>query len=153
MALNIGDQAPDFELLDQDGNPHRLSELRGKQVVIYFYPKAMTPGCTVQACGIRDSHAEFATANTVVFAISPDSSARLKKFEEKEKLNFRLLSDPEHQVAEAYGAWGQKKFMGREVIGILRSTYVIDVDGCVSGYMPKVNTKSHHTDVMKLLAK
>lgn len=152
MTLKVGELAPDFTLLDQEGAPCKLSDFRGKQsVVLYFYPKAMTPGCTVQACGIRDSRDAFAEAGAVVLGVSPDPFARLKKFEDKEKLNFRLLSDPDHQVAESYEAWGHKKFMGRDVIGILRSTFIIDREGVLRHVMAKVNTKTHHGDVLAVL--
>src|SRR5690606_23712978 len=114
----IGNKAPSFSLQNQNGEKVRLSDFTGKQnVVIYFYPKAMTPGCTVQACGIRDARKNFEKLDTIVLGISPDPVSRLGKFIEKEKLNFNLLSDEDHQVAEKYGVWGLKKFMGREFMG------------------------------------
>lgn len=146
-ALNQA--APQFILFDQNGKTVSLYDFRGKTVVVYFYPKAMTPGCTVQACGLRDSQAAYAAENTVVLGISPDSVARLKKFEAKEKLNFSLLSDPDHAVAELYGVWGLKKFMGREFDGIHRTTFVIDPEGILVHIMAKVTTKSHDQDVLK----
>lgn len=118
--LEAGTQAPDFSLSDQDGNQVRLADLRGKKVLIYFYPKAMTPGCTTQACGLRDVNSELAALNVVVLGISPDSAKRLKKFEERDNLNFRLLADEDHAVADAFGVWGPKKFMGKEYDGIHR---------------------------------
>lgn len=151
MTLKIGSPAPAFSLQDQNGKTVSLEDLRGHNVVLYFYPKAMTPGCTVQACGVRDSSARWQALDAVVLGVSPDTPARLKKFEDKEQLNFTLLSDPDHQVAEAYGAWGQKKFMGRDVIGILRSTFIIDREGVLRHVMAKVATKTHHEDVAKLL--
>ena len=144
----IGKPAPDFALPDQDGTVLKLADLRGKNVVVYFYPKAMTPGCTVQACGIRDNESPFANTNTALLALSPDPSARLKKFEEKHDLNFRLLSDEDHAVADSYGAWGLKKFMGKEYMGILRSTFILDSKGTLVHIMPKVKTKTHDQDVL-----
>ncbi len=119
-----------------------------KNVLLYFYPKAMTPGCTVQACGIRDSKDQFAALDTVVMAVSPDSVDRLVKFEDKQELNFTLLSDEDHQVTQSYGAWDLKKFMGREYMGVLRSTFVIGKDGLIKHVMPKVKTKTHHDDAL-----
>ena len=148
----IGNIAPAFTLLDQDGNKVSLKQFKGdKNVVLYFYPKAMTPGCTVQACGIRDSKKELARIDTVVLGVSPDPVARLAKFVEKQDLNFTLLSDEDHAVTEKYGAWGLKKFMGREFMGVLRTTFIIGKDGRLKHVMDKVKTKSHHDDVMALI--
>jgi peroxiredoxin Q/BCP len=148
-APKIGNLAPAFVLRDQHNNEVALKDFKGKShVVLYFYPKAMTPGCTVQACGIRDTAKEFKKINTVVLGISPDAPERLQKFIDKEKLNFTLLADPDHLVAEQYGAWGRKKFMGREYDGILRSTFIISKDGKLKHIMDKVNTKTHHDDVL-----
>jgi peroxiredoxin Q/BCP len=148
----IGNMAPAFTLLDQDGNKVSLKQFKGdKNVVLYFYPKAMTPGCTVQACGIRDSKKELARIDTVVLGVSPDPVARLAKFVEKQDLNFTLLSDEDHAVTEKYGAWGLKKFMGREFMGVLRTTFIIGKDGRLKHVMDKVKTKSHHDDVMALI--
>jgi peroxiredoxin Q/BCP len=145
----VGTKAPAFTLLDQRGNSVSLSDYTGqKNVVVYFYPKAMTPGCTVQACGIRDSYAEYSAQDTVVLGVSPDSVDRLVKFEDKQELNFKLLSDEDHCVTEAFGAWGLKKFMGREYMGVLRSTFVIDKNGNIVMVMEKVKTKTHHQDVL-----
>jgi peroxiredoxin Q/BCP len=153
MALpKIGNLAPAFTLLDQDGNKVSLKQFRdNSNVVLYFYPKAMTPGCTVQACGIRDSKKELAKLDTVVLGVSPDPVARLGRFIEKQDLNFTLLSDEDHAVTEKYGAWGLKKFMGREFMGVLRSTYIIGKDGRLKHIMDKVKTKSHHDDVIALI--
>jgi peroxiredoxin Q/BCP len=149
----VGNLAPAFSLLNQDGNKVALKDFRGNaHVVLYFYPKAMTPGCTVQACGLRDTQQELATLDAVAIGISPDPSARLAKFEEKHALNFPLLSDEDHAVADAYGAWGLKKFMGKEYMGILRTTFIIDKQGRLTHVMDKVKTKSHHDDVLALLA-
>lgn len=145
----IGNMAPTFTLADQNGKKITLKDFRGKKnVVLYFYPKAMTPGCTVQACGIRDHKKEFAKLDTVVLAISPDSSERLARFEERDNLNFTLLSDEDHAVADKYGSWGRKKFMGKEYDGILRQTYIIGKDGRLKEVFTKVKTKTHHDDVM-----
>ena len=149
--LNVGDQAPEFALQNQNGDLVRLSDYKGKTVVVYFYPKAMTPGCTTQACGLRDASDAYAARDIVVLGLSPDPHERLKRFEGKYDLNFTLLSDEDHSVAEAYGAWGLKKFMGREFMGILRSTFVIDGDGVISHVMATVKTKTHHDDVLALI--
>ena len=145
----IGNLAPAFTLQDQDGKKVALKDFRDeKNVLLYFYPKAMTPGCTVQACGLRDSRDRLDRLDTVVLAVSPDPVSRLKKFEEKQDLNFTLLSDEDHAVAEKYGAWGLKKFMGREFMGILRSTFIIDKSGRLQHVMDKVKTKTHHDDAL-----
>ena len=148
----IGNMAPAFTLLDQDGAKVSLKQFRGeKNVVLYFYPKAMTPGCTVQACGIRDSQKELAALDTVVLGVSPDPVARLGRFIDKQELNFTLLSDEDHAITEKYGAWGLKKFMGREFMGVLRTTFIIGKDGRLKHVMDKVKTKSHHDDVLALI--
>ncbi len=146
-----GTLAPDFRLPDQNGTPVSLKDLRGRHVLVYFYPKAMTQGCTVQACGLRDVASELEALNTVVLAISPDPVARLKKFAERDALPFTLLSDESHAVAEQYGVWGLKKFMGREFMGILRTSFLINPDGRLVHVMDKVTTKTHHSDVLALL--
>lgn len=152
MAIaSIGSQAPDFSLPDQNGDPVSLQALRGKTVVLYFYPKAMTPGCTVQACGIRDSRAAFAQREVVVLGVSPDAPKRLAKFAQKENLDFTLLGDEDHAIADAYGVWGPKKFMGRVFDGIHRVTFIIGKDGRIRHVMPKVKTASHHDDVLAWL--
>ena len=145
----VGTKAPSFTLLNQRGKEVSLTDFAGKKnIVLYFYPKAMTPGCTVQACGIRDANADFQALDTVVLGVSPDSVDRLVKFEDKQELNFDLLSDEEHKITEHYGAWGLKKFMGREFMGVLRSTFVIDKKGYIVMVMDKVKTKTHHQDVL-----
>ncbi|WP_320823984.1 thioredoxin-dependent thiol peroxidase [Reinekea sp.] len=146
-----GNPAPAFSALNQHGERVALSDLHGKRVVLYFYPKAMTPGCTTQACGIRDAQAEFAQRNTVVFGISPDAPARLVKFIANQSLNFDLLSDEDHQIAEQYGVWALKQFMGKEYVGIHRLTFIIDEAGTLVHVMEKVKTKSHHDDVLAVL--
>lgn len=148
----VGKMAPAFTLTNHLGEPVSLSSFKGKKrVAIYFYPKANTPGCTVQACGIKDTLAEFNALDTVVLAISPDSPAKLQKFIDKYALNFTLLSDEDHKVAEQYGVWALKKFMGREFMGILRTTFVIDKQGKLQHVMDKVNTKTHDQDLLKIL--
>ncbi|KTA78775.1 thioredoxin-dependent thiol peroxidase [Aeromonas salmonicida] len=151
QPLSAGTLAPDFSLSDQDGNPVRLSDLRGKKVLIYFYPKAMTPGCTTQACGLRDVNSELAARGVVVLGISPDPEKRLKKFEERDSLNFRLLADEDHAVADAFGVWGPKKFMGKEYDGIHRLSFLIDEEGKVVHRFDKFKTSDHHQVVLDLI--
>lgn len=149
MALpKIGNLAPAFTLPDQNGEPRSLKDYRGRLVVLYFYPKAMTPGCTVQACSLRDSSAELAELGVEVLGVSTDPVARLARFTEKEGLNFTLLSDEDHAVADKYGVWGPKKFMGREFLGLKRTTFIIDGEGRLRHIMEKVRTKTHHDDVL-----
>ncbi len=147
-TLQAGDKAPLFNLLDENGNQVSLESFKGKQVLVYFYPKAMTPGCTVQAQGLRDSKDELDNNNVVVLGISPDPVKRLPKFIEKEGLNFTLLSDEDHAVADAFGVWGPKKFMGKEYDGIHRQTFLIDENGVISHVFNKFKTKEHHTVVL-----
>jgi peroxiredoxin Q/BCP len=149
----IGSQASDFNLLNQDGNSIKLSDYRGKFVVVYFYPRAMTPGCTVQACGLRDKKSDLAAHNIVVLGISPDKPAALKKFQEKDGLNFDLLSDVDHKVAAAYGSWGQKQFMGKTFDGILRQSFLLDKEGKIVHIISKVDTKTHAEDVLGFYSK
>ena len=148
MAIEAGQTAPDFTLNDQDNNPVTLSELKGKKVLLYFYPRASTPGCTVQAHGLRDTKAELDAHNVVVLGLSPDSPKKLTNFINKQELNFTLLSDEDHAITEKYGAWGLKKFMGREFMGVLRSTFIIGKDGRIAHVMEKVKTKTHHEDAL-----
>ena len=151
-TLQPGDSAPAFSLPDQRGNTVKLADFADKsRVVLYFYPKAMTPGCTVQAQGLRDSRGELAARDAVAIGVSPDPVKRLLKFEEKEELNFTLLADEDHALAEAYGVWGLKKFMGREYMGVHRVTFVIGTDGNIAHVMNKVKTKTHHEDVLAVL--
>lgn len=148
----IGNLAPAFTLPDANGEKVSLKSFRGESnVVVYFYPKAMTPGCTVQAQGLRDIAPELKKRNTVALGVSPDPSARLVKFSERDALNFTLLSDEDHAVADKYGAWGPKKFMGREFDGILRTTFVIGKDGRLKAVLDKFKTKTHHEDLLQLL--
>jgi peroxiredoxin Q/BCP len=151
-TLKVGDNAPEFELPNQDGELVKLSDFKGKKVIVYFYPKAMTPGCTVQAQGLRDSKAELDEHNAVVLGISPDAVKRLPKFIEKESLNFTLLSDEDHSVADAFGVWGLKKFMGKEYDGIHRITFIIDEHCKIANVLNKFKTKEHHSVVLDTLS-
>ena len=147
-TLKIGDTAPAFSLSDQNGKTMSLKDFKGQRVVVYFYPKALTPGCTTQACSLTDSKANLKKNNIVVLGISADPVKKLKQFEEKYKLNFPLLSDETKEVISTYGSWGLKKFMGREFMGILRQSFFIDEKGKILHIMHKVNTKTHHEDVL-----
>lgn len=147
-ALKVGATAPKFNLLNQREEEVALKDFAGSWVVLYFYPKAQTPGCTVQACGLRDTMKEFKKRKITILGVSPDAPKKLLKFEEKEKLNFDLLSDEDHALAEKYGVWGLKKFMGREYMGILRTTFIIGPDGKLKHIMDDVKTKTHHDDVL-----
>ena len=150
----VGNLAPTFSLKNQRGETVKLEDFRGKKtVVLYFYPAAMTPGCTVQACGLRDSAKQLAKRGAVVLGVSPDKESKLLKFAERDKLDFDLLSDPDKAVTQRYGAWGRKKFMGREFDGVLRTTFIIDKQGRLAHVMAKVTTKTHHDDVMGVLDK
>ncbi len=145
----IGNLAPAFTLLDQNGEKVSLKDFRDQSnVVLYFYPKAMTPGCTVQACGIRDSKAALKKLNTVVLGVSPDAPERLARFEDKQELNFTLLSDEDHAITDKYGCWALKKFMGKEFMGVVRTTFIIGKDGRLKHIMDKFKTKTHHDDVL-----
>jgi thioredoxin-dependent peroxiredoxin len=147
-----GQEAPDFELTSDAGETVKLSDLRGKPVVLYFYPKDDTPGCTTQACGIRDAYGEFERAGAVVLGVSPDDERSHVKFRSKYELPFTLLADTEHAVAEQYGVWGEKKYMGKKYMGISRSTFVIDEDGKVKKVFEKVTPATHADDVLAALA-
>ncbi len=150
MALpKVGNLAPAFTLKNHKGEKVSLKDFKGKKnVVVYFYPKALTPGCTTQACGIRDSEAELAKLDTVVFGLSPDPEAKLQKFIDKHELNFDLLADEDHKIAEKYGVWDLKKFMGREYMGIVRTTFIVGKDGRLKQIMNRFKTKSHHDDLL-----
>ncbi|WP_318448684.1 thioredoxin-dependent thiol peroxidase [Photobacterium leiognathi] len=150
-TLTAGTPAPAFTLMNQDNEPVSLSDFKGKKVLAYFYPKAMTPGCTVQACGIRDSKAELDDKNVVVLGISIDPVKRLPKFIERDNLNFTLLSDEDHAVAEQFGVWGLKKFMGREYDGLHRISFLIDENGTIEHVFNKFKTKDHHQVVLDYL--
>jgi peroxiredoxin Q/BCP len=149
--IETGQRAPDFTLPDQDGHEVALSDFRGRPVVLYFYPKADTPGCTTQACGVRDHLPAYENAGAVVLGVSPDPVAAVKKFHDKQSLNFTLLADADHAVCELYGVWGEKNMYGRTYMGAQRSTFVIAPDGTVSTVIPKVSPKTHDEVVLKAL--
>ncbi|MEV8273943.1 thioredoxin-dependent thiol peroxidase [Microbacterium sp. NPDC077184] len=149
--LSTGDTAPDFTLVDQDGTPVRLSERRGTGVVLFFYPAAMTPGCTTEACDFRDSLAPLQAAGYAVLGISRDEPAKLREFRERDGLTYDLLSDPDHSVHEAYGAWGEKTNYGKTVLGVIRSTFVIDGEGRVEHALYNVKATGHVARVRSLL--
>jgi peroxiredoxin Q/BCP len=151
-TITVGEKAPLFTLLDENEKEVSLASYIGKkQVLVYFYPKAMTPGCTVQAQGLRDSKEQLDALNTVVFGISPDEPKRLAKFCVRDELNFTLLSDPEHKVADDFGVWGLKKFMGKEYDGIHRLSFLIGLDGNISHVFNKFKTKTHHEVVLEVI--
>ncbi|MGQ9444008.1 thioredoxin-dependent thiol peroxidase [[Pasteurella] aerogenes] len=152
-TLNIGDFAPHFTLLNQDSQPVSLQDFVGKKVLVYFYPKALTPGCTTQACGLRDSKAELDKLGVVILGISPDAPKKLAQFIEKKALNFTLLSDEDHQVAEQFGVWGEKKFMGRVFDGIHRISFLIDEQGKIEQVFTKFKTTDHHQVVLDYLTR
>ena len=148
----IGNMAPAFTTVNQQGETVSLKDFRGqKNVVLYFYPKASTPGCTVQACGLNDHISAYEKLDTVILGISPDPVPRLQKFIEKYDLNFDLLSDVDHPIADKYGVWGQKKMAGREYMGLIRTTFIIGKDGRLKAVMAKVRTKTHHDDALALV--
>lgn len=147
----LGVAAPQFSLLDSEGQSVSLQQFQGRKVLVYFYPRASTPGCTVQACGLRDSQAELAALGVVTLGISPDSPARLRNFRDKQSLNFTLLGDEDHAVAEAYGVWGEKKFMGKVSLGILRTSFLIDEQGRLIHIFDKFKTSDHHQVVLTWL--
>lgn len=149
--LNVGDQAPDFTLKNDAGEDVSLSSLRGKPVILYWYPRDDTPGCTVEACSFRDAYAEFEQAGAVVLGVSTDNTRSHQKFKNKFSLPFTLLSDTDHHVAEQYGVWGLKKFMGREFEGVNRITYLIDENGIVKQVWPKVKPEGHADEILQAL--
>jgi len=147
-----GDTAPDFTLPDQDGNQVSLADLEGQTTVLYFYPRADTPGCTTQACGIRDHASDYDAAGVRVVGVSPDTVAAIKRFADKQSLGFTLLADEDHSVAEAYGVWVEKSMYGKKYMGVQRSTFIIDADGRIAKVFPKVSPKTHDEVVLKALA-
>ena len=149
-APAAGDRAPAFNLNDQTGTKVRLSSLKGRKVLVYFYPKADTPGCTTQSCGLRDIAGEV--GDTAIIGISPDQPEKLQKFDEKYGLGFTLLSDPDHEVAEKYGVWGEKVNYGKRYMGIIRSAFLIDEKGKISHAWPKISPKDTPTKLLKALA-
>jgi thioredoxin-dependent peroxiredoxin len=150
--LQARDKAPEFELPDQNGDPVKLSDLKGQTVVLFFYPRADTPGCTTQACGVRDRGADYEAAGARVIGVSPDQVDAVRKFAEKFDLDFTLLADADHAVAEAYGAWVEKSMYGKKYMGVQRATFVIDADGKIAKVFPKVSPKTHDDVVLAALA-
>jgi peroxiredoxin Q/BCP len=149
--LEPGQDAPDFTLPDQDGNEVTLSALRGQTVVLYFFPKTDTPGCTAQACGIRDHDSDYASSGARVVGVSPDTVTAQRRFADKYGLDFTLLADEDHRVAELYGVWGEKKMYGKTYMGVQRATFLIDPDGTVARVFPKVSPKTHDQVVLEAL--
>jgi peroxiredoxin Q/BCP len=152
VLLEPGDIAPDFTLPDQDGREVKLSDFRGQRVVLFFYPRADTPGCTTQACGVRDHIAEYDAAGAAVVGVSPDPVAKVKRFHEKFSLGFPLLADEDHSVAEAYGVWVEKSMYGRKYFGNERTTFVIDADGVIADVLRKVKPAEHDDLVLGALS-
>jgi thioredoxin-dependent peroxiredoxin len=151
-VVEEGQEAPDFELASDAGERVRLSQFRGQPVVLYFYPRDDTPGCTAQACGIRDSYDDFEQRGAVVLGVSPDKESSHVKFKQKYALPFTLLADPEHEVAEQYGVWGERKYMGKTYMGVERSTFLIDEDGRIAKVMRRVKPDTHAAKVLDALA-
>jgi thioredoxin-dependent peroxiredoxin len=150
-VLQPGDKAPNFALPDQNGNLVKLSDLKGGTVVLYFYPRADTPGCTTQACGVRDRSAEYEAAGARVIGVSPDEVGAIEKFAGKYELGFTLLADADHSVAESYGAWVEKSMYGKKYMGVARATFIIGPDGKIAKVFPKVQPKKHDDLVLKAL--
>lgn len=149
MALEVGDKAPDFEANDQDGNTVKLSDYQGKKVVLYFYPKDNTPGCTAQACDLRDNYDALLNAGYLVFGISTDSEKSHQKFIEKQNLPFPLIADEDKKVHDLYGTWVEKQMYGRKYMGTARTTYIINEDGNIAEIIDKVKTKEHSNQILK----
>jgi thioredoxin-dependent peroxiredoxin len=152
MPLNPGDPAPDFELPDQDGRLVKLSDFRGQPVVVYFYPKASTPGCTTQACGVRDHKPKYEQAGAIVLGISPDPVSKIEKFADKYDLGFPLLADEDHAVAESYGVWVEKSMYGRTYFGNERTTFIVDSEGKITEVLRNVKPVEHDEQVLAALA-
>ncbi len=150
MVLKPGDDAPDFTLPDQDGDPVSLAAYRGRRVLVFFYPKASTPGCTAQACGLRDVAGQV--GDTAILGISPDQPSKQAKFDAKHGLGFPLLSDPDHAVAGAWGAWGEKSMYGKKYMGIIRSAFLVDGDGAIAHAWYKVSPKDTAANLLAALA-
>jgi len=150
--LKSGEKAPNFKLPDQNGESVKLSDLRGQTVVLYFYPRADTPGCTTQACGVRDRSGDYEAAGARVIGVSPDEVGAIDKFAGKYDLGFTLLADADHAVAEKYGAWVEKSMYGRKYMGVARATFIIDPKGKIARVFPKVQPKKHDDLVLKALA-
>lgn len=148
--LKVGDQAPDFTSINEDGNPVSLSDYKGKKVILFFYPKDDSPGCTKEACSIRDDYRSIQKAGYEVLGISPDKATKHRKFIDKYEFQYSLVADPDKKIIESFGLWGPKKFMGREVIGVHRTTFLIDTDGVIEEIITKVKTKDHAKQILEL---
>jgi thioredoxin-dependent peroxiredoxin len=146
--LTVGTPAPGFYSLDQDGKPIQLEDFKGKKIALYFYPKDDTPGCTAQACNLRDNYQMLQAKGYEILGVSPDSVKSHKKFETKYELPFRLVADEDHSISEAYDVWGQKKMMGREYMGVIRTTFLIDEKGFIEKVIDKPDTKEHTKDIL-----
>lgn len=153
MALKVGDTAPQFEGVDHDGNPIKLSDYQGKKVILYFYPKDNTPGCTAQACNLRDNHEELLNQGFAIIGISTDGTASHQKFRDKFELPFPLIADTDKSIHETYGTWGEKNMYGRKYMGAFRQTFVIDEEGKIKHIIKKVKTKDHTAQILDKLAK
>jgi len=153
MVLKEGKDAPGFDLMDQEGKLHKLSDYLGKIVILYFYPKDDTPGCTVEACNFRDNFEVFKAAGVEILGISPDNVKSHAKFQQKHTLPFTLLADEDHKVCEVYGVWGPKKFMGKEYNGVYRTTYIIDEQGLIKKIFENVKPDEHAQEILNLLEK
>jgi thioredoxin-dependent peroxiredoxin len=149
MPISVGNTAPDFTLQDETGAPHSFKEYRGKPVILYFYPKDDTPGCTKEACAFRDDYSAYQDEGVVILGVSPDSPASHKKFKEKYQLPFTLLADEGHQVANAYGVWGPKKYMGKSYEGVLRTTFLIDEQGQIMKVYENVKPAEHSAEILQ----
>lgn len=152
MPIQAGIQAPDFVLPDENGDERKLSEYRGKPLVLYFYPKDDTPGCTTEACNFRDDYSQYEQAGVEILGVSPDSPEKHSKFKKKYQLPFTLLADEDHTVCELYGVWGKKRFRGREYMGVLRTTYLIDSKGEIVKVFENVKPSDHSSEVIEALA-
>lgn len=148
-TLQKGDKAPDFTAVDQDGNTHKLTDYKGKKLVVFFYPAANTPSCTIEACNLRDNYSEFIRKGYALLGVSADTQKKQSNFKNKYELPFPLLADEDKKVIEAFGVWGPKKFMGREFDGIHRTTFVIDENGIIEDVITKVKTKEHSSQILK----
>jgi len=151
MPLTEGSLAPDFNLLDENENPHQLSGYQGTPVVLYFYPKDDTPGCTKEACGFRDDYSAYEEAGVTILGVSPDTPQKHMKFKTKYQLPFTLLADPDHEVCELYTVWGRKKFMGREYDGVFRTTYIINAEGEIADVFENVKPANHSVEILQAL--
>ncbi len=149
--LKVGDKAPEFSVVNQDGEVVNLSDFKGSKVILYFYPKADTPGCTAESCNLRDNYDDLLGKGYKIIGVSPDKPEKQKKFTEKYNLPFPLLADVDHEVIKPYGAWGLKKMYGKEYEGLLRTTYVIDENGNVEKVFPKVKTKGHAAQILEAM--